>query len=981
MGLLKSLVSVVETAVVVAAVATGAGAIAAGITGAISTVSFASVFITSAVLGGLSMALAKKPTQAAIQARLVSTRQAIAPWRIIYGKVRVGGTITFIWTDGHWLHMIITLAGHACQEIGDIYFNDELVPIDGGTSGATGKYAGYAWVRKSLGDEVGTPAWCTWLSGVTGNVWTTAHLQSGRTKIIVSLSKSTDIFPQGIPNITAVVKGRKVYDPRGPSTAWTQNAALCVCDYLTNASFGYAADYSTEIDSAALIAAANACDEAVSLKVGTGTGYVTSGSYSIGAVAITLTSGSGTIIAGDEIQFVGDATTYYVAAPLTAGVVTLARGLVVAISTPVAVTLHSPTSESRYCVNGAFTTDQAPKDVMANLIAQMSGKAVSAGDRWYIFAGKYEAPTLTLTETDMSGQISVQSLVARRDSCNGVKGVFVDPFNGWQACDFPPVASNTYMAQDGGQRIWKDIDLTAFCTSGTQAQRLAKIELLKTRQGLTASLTCKLTAYAAMTGHTVAITSDKFGWAAKPFDVVSSSFAILPDQSGGATLGVQLGLRETAAAIYDWSTDDESAVDIAPNTNLPDPWSAPVPTALVVATAIYDQRGLVVTFSWTSPGSPFVQEYAPHYRVSGGTWIDLPKVGIATTCEIVGLSDSVAYEFAVASVNIFGVKGADASITQTVHAPMLTDPTAAKIWSETDPNGNLTRIRVQATFTGLDTNRPDGLLVMYSHDKYENSARVVSGDTTTTLLLDMINIYNGSVYYPDSEQPIIKSGSTSSYIIIRDPTYPLPENAEYPWHLWVNVGRGPSGEDAEWHQCSAYDATGFYLDTPFSFTPVVGNIMHWVEGGFVDQRGSGVPTDFGPSNRLMILEDGANYEIIRWSSFFYVPGGDGSGYGGYNGLHIACAERGAEGTSGSIINADMKYLHYFPAPGPGTTQFEIPTSAFVSTDNGVTYTAEIDQSLNIAAGEFASFSCCTFRRGKTNVVRSHIVPMTYGGAV
>ena len=34
------------------------------------------------------------------------------------------------------------------------------------------------------------------------------------------------------PNISAIVKGRKVYDPRTTSTVWSDNAALCVLDYL-----------------------------------------------------------------------------------------------------------------------------------------------------------------------------------------------------------------------------------------------------------------------------------------------------------------------------------------------------------------------------------------------------------------------------------------------------------------------------------------------------------------------------------------------------------------------------------------------------------------------------------------------------------------------------------------------------------------------------------------------------------------------------
>lgn len=39
---------------------------------------------------------------------------------------------------------------------------------------------------------------------------------------------------QGWPNITAMVKGRKVYDPRTTLTVWSDNTALCIRDFLVN---------------------------------------------------------------------------------------------------------------------------------------------------------------------------------------------------------------------------------------------------------------------------------------------------------------------------------------------------------------------------------------------------------------------------------------------------------------------------------------------------------------------------------------------------------------------------------------------------------------------------------------------------------------------------------------------------------------------------------------------------------------------------
>jgi hypothetical protein len=66
---------------------------------------------------------------------------------------------------------------------------------------------------------------------------------------------------------------QQVYDIHlgtGPSSfsGYTENAALCIADYLSNTVWGFRAKYGTEISAAQLITAANICDEDVALASG-----------------------------------------------------------------------------------------------------------------------------------------------------------------------------------------------------------------------------------------------------------------------------------------------------------------------------------------------------------------------------------------------------------------------------------------------------------------------------------------------------------------------------------------------------------------------------------------------------------------------------------------------------------------------------------------------------------------------------------------
>jgi fibronectin type 3 domain-containing protein len=117
-----------------------------------------------------------------------------------------------------------------------------------------------------------------------------------------------ELFPNGMPNFSAVVKGRKVYDPRDGAQdpddestwVWSDNSALCVADYLTH-ELGMGIPYS-EIDEDALIEAANICDETITKQDSTTekrytcNGTITTNERPVDVIDNLLSSMAGTLV-------------------------------------------------------------------------------------------------------------------------------------------------------------------------------------------------------------------------------------------------------------------------------------------------------------------------------------------------------------------------------------------------------------------------------------------------------------------------------------------------------------------------------------------------------------------------------------------------------------------------------------------------------------------------------------------------------------
>jgi len=755
------------------------GAIAAGI-GAGFAVGSAVVagslvigFSFGAFLVGASLSLAIGVISQALQPsagggfggapRTVNVTDPVTSRRIIVGEIRIGGPrIYFTTTENNKiLHLVVAHAGHEVHSFREVLVSGEPVTIDedgsetGEAGSLRGRFAGFAQliVPRFLGDNLNSHARIKVHTGASGQLadadlvaevaeWTSAHVGNGIAYTYGRFRYNKDLFDK-VPEISAVIRGLKVYDPRDGGTRWTRNPALIKRWYLTDAEYGLGTAVA-EIDDASVIEAANIDEEMVAVvqtsdnfsaaeikdcsgprqalracQAALAAGEVSDCTAAEAALTTCETptlagylwrgSMNSRWLVGDRVQLT---TTGTLPAPLATGtdyyviprrilpprdrtrksvafqahladfirkgwdidedddetqitIFALASSYANALA-DVAITISdigsgvhtvTRTGEPRYTCDGMIDSAAEPEKIMAALNTADAGAMIKKAGKWFIHSGAWRTPeTQGLAEDDLRGPVRASPLVSRQDLANGVKGLFVDPYKSWAPQDFPPVTSETFKARDGGRRLWREMDL-AFTLSPSMAQRLAKIELLRGRQQLAAELPCKLTAFNIVPGDIVPVSNDIFGWAAKNFEVISWGLAI-EDSGGVPMLGVDLALRETDASIFDWTTDEESAIDPAPNTILGNPFIIPQPGDPSISESLYvsrDGAGVKAraVVSWTAPEGAVVDGYIVEYRLAGATsWTATAKAPDITT----NIDDIApgSYEFRVLATNDYG---------------------------------------------------------------------------------------------------------------------------------------------------------------------------------------------------------------------------------------------------------------------------------------------------------------------------------------
>ena len=256
---------------------------------AASTVFFVTLLgniVISTVLGAALRALTPKPSSAQSNRGYQTTAIGTAlDHQVIYGKMRVAGARIYDEATGvnnKYLHRVLAVAGHEIESFDELYVNDELVTLDGsGNVTSPAKYNGKLRFKLHLGATNQTAD----ASLVSESAhWTTQHTLNGIAYMYVRMAFDADVFPNGIPEFTSVIRGKKVYDPRTSTTAWSDNPALCIRDYLVS---GYGlSEELANIDDTLVTSSANVCDQ-TDTTAGT-TRYTCNGAFTLATTPYDL---------------------------------------------------------------------------------------------------------------------------------------------------------------------------------------------------------------------------------------------------------------------------------------------------------------------------------------------------------------------------------------------------------------------------------------------------------------------------------------------------------------------------------------------------------------------------------------------------------------------------------------------------------------------------------------------------------------------
>lgn len=220
---------------------------------------YVSFFSALAAVANVAIGYLNKPKSpgtsplAALTARTQTVRSGIASRKIILGECMVGGPMVYAGssgTDNEYAHIIVPLAGHECESIGTVYFGDKP---------STEYNSAFYRINKHLG-SADQAADADLVAEVAE--WTTNHRLRGCAYLYIRFKYDREVWPNGLPNIKAVVKGAKIFDPRTGLTAWTDNWALCMRYYLRDCLLGLRCD-ADEIDEVEAAASANISDELV----------------------------------------------------------------------------------------------------------------------------------------------------------------------------------------------------------------------------------------------------------------------------------------------------------------------------------------------------------------------------------------------------------------------------------------------------------------------------------------------------------------------------------------------------------------------------------------------------------------------------------------------------------------------------------------------------------------------------------------------
>lgn len=246
-----------------------------GLTSLAGATMFANVVLGAALLGLYAVAGGfRQQTFSTPQAQAILNQSAGARIRG-YGYALLGGTRAFWDSKDGDLYQIVMMHSGEIDFIEHFRIGDITVEIDGESNVTTEPFVGgfgvqYVQIRHRTGtpdqsaDDLIRDAW--------PEAWTEDHRLRGIAYFVTRFRSPPAesyqrVFPEGYNTpVRALSRLSRVWDPRNDNTVWSENAALCILDYLTHPDGYRLSRDDIDLNSFALFA--NVCGEDVPLAGG-----------------------------------------------------------------------------------------------------------------------------------------------------------------------------------------------------------------------------------------------------------------------------------------------------------------------------------------------------------------------------------------------------------------------------------------------------------------------------------------------------------------------------------------------------------------------------------------------------------------------------------------------------------------------------------------------------------------------------------------
>jgi len=429
-----------------------------------------------------------------------------------YGQTATAGQVIFqehFGEQGETMWIVLALSGTEVEDLISMELNDvaitlPTIDLPGNPGGAvtSGNFSGKLSVFWHDGRESSDPFTALTLAST---VWA-AEMRNLRGVPCVTIKATIDEDYEGRFEPVFVFRGRKIYDPR-------------LDDTVTGGSGAHRADDPTT-------------------WAWSQNNALAAGDYLLG-IEVNSVLVAGMAQATTRIDY----PTIIAAANVCEESVALAGG----------------GSEDRYTVNGTINTSTSHSENLALIVASMAGQFTFSDGLWRIYAGAFRMPQHTIDEEDMIGvPVSFTHNVGLDARVNEIRGMFADASNSYVLQAYPHIVDTDAQTSDG--RILIATTDMALTTSGTMAQRIARIFLRRGRLMKRLVAQYNHTQIAVLPGDNATITYERYAINALIMQAEEWELGLLSDEAGNIGLGVNISFIEEESAIYDWSTSDEQAV-------------------------------------------------------------------------------------------------------------------------------------------------------------------------------------------------------------------------------------------------------------------------------------------------------------------------------------------------------------------------------------------------------------------------------------